>query len=156
MSSVVRSPKQTPSNFFWSHGAYIYTLDYLKAWFRGEDDSSYTGPVPTYRENFILFDTEENLSNATYDLLQNENPNSNYTYEAQSYNTHLDMGKTIYIGVVGSESRMLTMSLIKILASYNVGDIGKTGYGLTAMNLPLPITLDWSGDVEVNLFRAGV
>jgi len=150
----MRAPKQTPSNFLWSHGAYIYTLDYLKAWFRGDISGSYSGPEPIYRENFILFDTEANLSAATFDLLDQEN--DNYTYEAQSYNTHLDMGKTLYIGVVGGESRMLTMSLIKIQASYTIGDIGKTGYGLTAMNLPLPITYDWNGRVEVNLFRAGI
>ena len=152
MSSVVRSLKQTPSNFFWSHGAYIYTLDYIKAWFKGEGSSTYTGPEPTYSGSLILFDTEENLSNATYDLLYYD---ANYSYYAESYTTHLDMGKNIYIGVVGGESRMLTMSLIKIQAS-NSSEIGKTGFGLTAMNLPLPIAVDWDGDVDVDLFRAGI
>jgi hypothetical protein len=156
MSSVMRSLKQTPSNFFWSHDAYIYTLDYLKAWFRGEGDSNYSGPVPTYTGNFILFDTEENFDNATRELLDVDN--ENYSYFAEGYTTHRDMGKTIYIGVVGGESQMLTMSLVKVQSNSTLANIGKTGYGLSAMNLPATIAEEWedSNDVEVNLIRGGV
>jgi hypothetical protein len=71
------------------------------------------------------------------------------------------MGKNIYIGVVGGESSMLTMSLIKIKSSTNddggdPADIGKTGYGLTAMNLPAAIAADWDGYIDVELIRGGI
>lgn len=150
MSSVVRSLKQTPSNFFWSHGADLWSLDDIKAAFRGQNGSNYGGPEPIYRGSLILFDTEEHFADATYELLYD----SNNTYYADGYNTCVDMGKNIYIGVVGGESKMLTMSLVKIQGT-NAGE-ARVGFGLTAMNLS-DYSLDWySNDINVDLIRGGV
>lgn len=150
MSSVMRIFKQTPSNFFWSHGADIWSLDDIKAAFRGQNNSSYSGPEPEYNGSFILFDTEEHFTDATYELLNN----SSNTYYADSYNTHTDMGKNIYIGVVGGESKMLTMSLVKIQGT-NAGQ-PRVGFGLTAMNLSDYSLNYYDGDIDVDLIRACV
>jgi hypothetical protein len=150
MSSVVRAPKQTPSNFFWSHGADLWSLDAIKAVFSG-DLSGYTGPAPVYNGNLILFDTEENFANATYELLDN----TSNTYYAEGYNTCTDMGKNIYIGVIGGESKMLTMSLVKIQGT-GVDGAPRVAFGLTAMNLSNYSLNVYDGDIDVDLFRAGV
>lgn len=150
MTSVMRTPKQTPSNFFWSHGADLWSLDDIKAAFRGQNGSSYSGPEPEYRGSMILFDTEAHFAEATYQLLYN----SSNTYYADSYNTHLDMGKNIYIGVAGGESKMLTMSLVKIQGT-NSGE-ARVGYGLTAMNLGDYSLNRYDGDIDVDLIRACV
>jgi hypothetical protein len=148
MTSVVRSPKQTASNFFWSHGADIWSLDDIKAAFRGQNGSGYAGPEPEYRGSMILFDTEEHFADATYELLYN----SSNTYYAVSYNTHTDMGKNIYIGVSGGESKMLTMSLVKLQGTSPSDP--RVGFGLTAMNLN-NYSLDYyDGDIDVDLIRA--
>ncbi len=146
MSSVLRSIKQTPSNFFWSHGANIWTLDDIKAAFRGEIGSGYSGPEPEYKPSFILFDTEEHFTEATYELLNDSTP----TYYADGYNTCTDMGKNIYIGVAGGESKMLTMSLVKIQGTNSVG------YGLTAMNLSNYSINYYEDNINVDLIRGGV
>lgn len=146
MSSVMRTIKQTPSNFFWSHGADIWSLDDIKAAFRGQNGSSYSGPEPEYNGSFILFDTEEHFADATSELFDD----SSNTYYADGYNTCTDMGKNIYIGVVGGESKMLTMSLVKIQGTNSVG------YGLTAMNVSEYTTNYYDEDVEINLIRGGV
>jgi len=150
MSSVTRYLKQTPSNFFWSHGADIWTLDDIKAAFRGQIGSGYTGPEPLYDGSLILFDTEAHFADATYQLLYN----SSNTYYADSYNTHIDMGKNIYIGVQGSDSKMLTMSLVKLQGTS--GGSPRVGYGLTAMNLSDYALNVYDGDIDVDLFRAAV
>ena len=150
MTSVVRAPKQTPSNFFWSHGADLWSFDDIQAAFRGENGSSYSGPEPEYRGSMILFDTEQHFADATYELLYN----SSNTYYADSYNTLLDMGKNIYIGVVGAESKMLTMSLVKIQGT-NAG-AARVGYGLTAMNLNDYSLNRYNDDIDVDLIRGGV
>ena len=150
MTSVLRTHKQTPSNFFWSHGADIWSLDDIKAAFRGQNGSSYSGPEPKYDGNFILFDTEEHFADATYELLNN----SDNTYYADSYNTHTDMGKNIYIGVVGRESKMLTMSLVKIQGT-NAG-APRVGFGLTAMNLSDYSLNYYDGNIDVDLIRGCV
>jgi hypothetical protein len=146
MSSVMRTIKQTPSNFFWSHGADIWSLDDINAVFRGQNGSSYSGPEPKFNGSMFLFDTEENFTDATYELLNN----SSNTYYADSYNTCTDMGKNIYIGVIGGESKMLTMSLVKIQGTNTVG------YGLTAMNLSEYSINFYDGDIDVDLIRGGV
>jgi len=146
MSSVMRSYKQTPSNFFWSHGADLWSLDDIKAAFRGQNGSAYSGPEPEYKPSFILFDTEEHFTDATYELLYD----SSSTYYALSYNTCTDMGKNIYIGVAGGESKLLTMSLVKIQGTNSVG------YGLTAMNVS-EYTLDYyDEDIDVDLIRGSI
>ncbi len=150
MSSVLRSVKQTPSNFFWSHGADLWSLEDIKAAFRGERGSSYSGPIPEYNGNIILFDTEENFANATYQLLNN----SSNTYYADGYNTVVDMGKAIYIGVKDMDSKMLTMSLVKIQGTS--GGAARVGYGLTAMNLSDYSLSVYDGDIDIDLMRAGV
>ena len=147
MTSIMRAPKQTPSNFFWSHGADLWSLDNIKAAFRGENGSSYSGPEPEYRGSMILFDTEVHFADATYQLL---NISTN-TYFADGYNTCLDMGKNIYIGVVGAESKMLTMSLVKIQGT-NAG-AARVGYGLTAMNLNDYSLNFYDGDIDIDLIR---
>jgi len=148
MSSVMRSRKQTPSNFFCSHGADLWSLDDIKAAFRGENGSGYAGPEPEYRGSMILFDTEEHFADATYELL-NE---SSSTYDSDGYNTHTDMGKNIYIGVSGSESKMLTMSLVKIQGTSPSDP--RVGFGLTAMNLSNYSLNYYDGDIDVDLIRA--
>lgn len=150
MTSVMRTYKQTPSNFFWSHGADIWSLDDIKAAFRGQNGSSYSGPEPEYNGSIILFDTEEHFADATYELLNN----SSVTYYADGYNTHTDMGKNIFIGVSGSESKMLTMSLVKIQGT-NAGQ-PQVGFGLTAMNLSDYSLSVYDGDIDVDLIRGGV
>ena len=143
MTSVGRIIKQTPSNFFWSHGARVYTLDDIKSAFRGENGSGYSGPQPEYAGSMILFDTEANFSDATYELFVDYiNP-----LYADSYMTHQDMGKNIYIGVKGGESRMLTMSLIRLQGT------DTTAYGLTAINVSAAVYSDYGGDVDVDLIR---
>ncbi len=151
MSSVFRAVKQTPSKFFWSHGADIWTLDDIKAAFRGQINSGYSGPEPEYTNNFILFDTEENFKLATYGLLNN----SDNTYYADGYNTHIDMGKNIYIGVKDTDSQMLTMSLVKLQGS-GPGGVIQVGYGLTAMNVSQYVLTYYDDNVDVDLFRGGV
>jgi len=140
----MRSYKQTPSNFFWSHGADIWSLDDIKAAFRGQNGSGYSGPEPEYKPSFILFDTEENFTVAMYELLYN----SSRTYYANSYNTHTDMGKNIYFGVAGGDSKLITMSLVKIQGTNDVG------YGLTAMNLSAYSFDYFDDDIDVDLIRA--
>ena len=158
MSSVLRAPKQTPSNFFWSHGADLWSLDNIKAVFSGlvkvetnpVNNTSYTGNKPEYRGSMILFATEAEFAAATYQLLNN----SVNTYYADGYNTCVDMGKNIYIGVAGGESKMLTMSLVKIQGTN--ADGARVGYGLTAMNLSDYSLNVYDGDIEVDLIRGGV
>jgi hypothetical protein len=144
MSSVLRFTKQTPSNFLWSHGADIWILDDIKAAFRGENGSSYSGPQPEYYGNLILFDSEANFADATYELFVD----SSNTYYADGYNTVIDMGKNIYIGVKGNESKMLTMSLVKLQGTSGSG--ARVGYGLTAMNVSDYVLNEYDEDVEVN------
>jgi hypothetical protein len=143
MSSILRAPKQTPSNFFWSHGADVWSLDDIKAAFKGQNGSGYSGPEPEYSGSLILFDTEEHFADATYELLYD----SSNTYYAESYETHRDMGKTLYMGVKGGESKILTFGLLKVNGTTNVG------YGLTSMNLSPYINNFYDGDIEVDLIR---
>ncbi len=146
MSSVLRAPKQTPSNFFWSHGADLWSLDAIKAVFNNMSGA----PAPEYRGSMILFDTEAHFADATYQLLNN----TSSTYNADGYNTCIDMGKNIYIGVAGGESKMLTMSLVKIQGT-NAG-APRVGYGLTAMNLSDYSLNEYDGDIDVDLIRGCV
>jgi hypothetical protein len=152
MSSVLRSKSQTPSTFFWSHGADIFDLDAIKAAFRGENGSNYSGPEPEYSGNFILFDTEEHFADATYELLFD----ASNTFYAESYVTVKDLGKNLYIGVKGKDSQMLTMSLVKA----NGNDAGTSsfgiGYGLTAINVSNYVDNYYDGDIEIDLIRGGV
>ena len=150
MSSVMRSRKQTPSSFFWSHGADLWSLDDIKAAFRGQNGSEYSGPEPEYRGSMILFDTEEHFADATNELLFDSTP----TYYADGYNTCTDLGKNIYIGVSGGESKMLTMSLVKIQGT-NPSD-PRVGFGLTAMNLSNYSLNYYNEDIDVDLIRACV
>ena len=150
MSSVMRSYKQTPSSFFWSHGADIWSLDDIKATFRGQRSSTYSGPEPEYNGSMILFDTEEHFADATYQLLQN----SANTYYADGYNTCTDMGKNFFIGVVGVESKMLTMSLVKLQGTTVDGP--RVGFGLTAMNLSDYSLNIYDGDIDIDLIRGCV
>jgi hypothetical protein len=121
-------------------------LDDIKAAFRGENGSGYAGPEPEYRGSMILFDTEEHFADATNELLNDSVP----TYFADGYRTCTDMGKNIYIGVSGGESKMLTMSLVKIQGDPRVG------FGLTAMNLSNYSLNYYNEDIDVDLIRACV
>jgi hypothetical protein len=144
MTSISRSFKQTPSNFLWSHGADLWSMEDIKAAFRGENGSTYSGPEPEYADSMILFDTEEHFQDATYELIVD----SNNTYYADSYMTHQDMGHNIYIGVKGAESRMLTMSAVRVQGTTNVG------FGLTAVNVSKSVADYYGEDVDVDLIRA--
>jgi hypothetical protein len=121
-------------------------MDDIKAAFRGQNGSSYSGPEPEYHDSIILFDTEEHFQDATNELLVD----ADVTYVADSYNTHKDMGKNIYIGVKNAESRMLTFSLIRINGTNN------TGYGLTAINVSAAVLSYYDEDIDVDLMRGGV
>lgn len=144
MSSLLRGYAQPTSNNIWSHGANLYDLDAIKAAFRGENGSGYSGPEPEYADNIILFDTLDNFNYATYELFYNAD---NTTY-ADSYIAHRDMGKRLYIGVKGSESRMIIMGLIKVANSVNV-----TAYGIIGLNISESTTNYWDGDIDVDLIR---
>ena len=141
MTSIMRAPKQTPSNFFWSHGADLWSLDAIKAVFNNLSGV----PAPEYRGSMILFDTEAHFAEATYTLLDD----TVSTYDAEGYTTCIDMGKNIYIGVAGGESKMLTMSLVKIQ-----GGLARVGYGLTAMNVSEYTLNYYDEDIDVDLIRA--
>jgi hypothetical protein len=141
MTSIMRAPKQTPSNFFWSHGADLWSLDVIKAVFNNVSGV----PAPEYRGSMILFDTEAHFTEATYQLLNN----TLRTYYAEGYTTCIDMGKNIYIGVAGGESKMLTMSLVK-----NQGADLHVGYGLTAMNVSEYTWIYYDENIELDLIRA--
>ena len=121
----------------------MYTLDDIKSAFRGENGSGYSGPQPEYAGSMILFDTEANFTNATIGLLVD------YTSSlyADSYMSHQDMGKNIYIGVKGGESRMLTMSLLRLQGT------DTTAYGLTAVNVSAGVYSYYDGDVDIDLIR---
>ncbi len=142
MSSVLRSYAQTPSKFFWSHGADLWSLDDIKAAFRGQNGSSYSGPEPEYSGSMILFDTEDNFKDATYELLNN----SSNTYYAQSYWTHKDMGKDLYIGIKGATSHII-MSLVGLAGEEGVG------YGLTGVSVNKTINDYYDEDIDVDLIR---
>jgi hypothetical protein len=148
MSSILRSVKQTPSNFFWSHGADLWSMDDIKAAFRGERDSGYSGPEPEYADSIILFDTEAHFQEATFELIYD----SINTYFADSYMVHQDMGKNIYIGVKGAESRMMTLSAVRVQGTTNVG------FGLTAINVSKSVydyyENESEGGLSIDLIRA--
>lgn len=145
MSSVLRSVAQKSSKFFWvpGTGADLWSLDDIKAAFRGENGSGYSGPEPEYRDNYILFATEDDFKVATYELLYE----SSNTYYASNIMVHKDLGKDIFIGVNGIDSQMLTMSLVGISGSLN------RGYGLTAMNVSEVVYDYYDGDIDISIVR---
>ncbi len=144
MSSVLRSIAQKPSKFFWSRGAYIWTMDDIKAVFNAGSGGGETWAIPEYVDNYILFATEDDLKYATYHLFYDGEYN---TYYASSDQAHKDLGKDIFIGVKGMDSQMLTMSLVGLAGSLN------RGYGLTAMNPSETVYSYYDGDIDVDLSR---
>jgi hypothetical protein len=156
MSSVTRFTKQTPSTYFWSHGADIWYYNTIVNVFNGTT-GSYSGPAPTYIGNVILFDTDQHLYEATNQLF-NVIGNDSYL---DGYNTAKDLGKRLYIGVNGStstESQMFTLSLAGGRDN-DYEDRVQFGYGITAMNLSQTVHdlyTDNGGLPEINLFRGGV
>ena len=105
MSSVIRFIKQTPSAYFWSHGADTWTYETIVNVFNGTT-GNYSGPVPKYNSNIILFDTEQHCYDATNELFNNVGND----YYFDGYNTVQDLGKRIYIGVSNIDSQMFTLS----------------------------------------------
>ncbi len=152
MTSVLRSIKQTPSNFFWSHGANAWYYETIVNVFNGE--GAYTGPAPQYIGNVIVFDSEQNCYDATNELFNTISTDAYF----DGYNTVQDLGKRIYIGVQGIESQMFTLSLGHARDS-GFEDPLKTAYALTAMKLSQTIHdlfADNSGLPDIDLMRGGV
>ncbi len=155
MTSVLRSIKQTPSAFFWSHGANAWYYDTIVDVFKGDGTKgTYAGPAPTYVGNVILFDNEDHFYEATNELFDNVSTDAYF----DSYNTAQDIGKRIYIGVQGIESQMFTLSLARA-RDYGTGEEFKTAYALTAMKLTQYVNdsfMDSDSLPSIDLFRGGV
>ena len=153
MSSVTRFIKQTPSTYFWSHGADTWTYETIVNVFNGTT-GTYSGPAPQYNGNIILFDTEQHCYDATNELFNNVGDD----YYFDSYNTVQDLGKRIYIGVTNIDSQMFTLSFGRARDD-GFGDVLHSAYGITAMKLSQGIHdlfTDNGGLPSIDLFRAGV
>ena len=104
MSSVGRQISQRPTNSLSNYLSYACGIDTLKAQFSGYN--------PTYVDSFILFDTEADFIgaiNALYEYLFGNSA----TYQMAYGFAVMDLGKKLYIGLKGGESKLLTFTYIK-------------------------------------------
>lgn len=117
MSSVLASFAQTPSRTLWSEdGPYIHTFANFQSAF-----ASYN---PVNNGNIFLFANDTDLGSAVNDLENNYTGNS-----SDSHVSLLDLGKKVYLGVVGGNSTVFTYNLVRIESgSYS----GEVYYVLTA------------------------
>ena len=113
MSSVGRYLSQTPSRSLISYESYIITLAAMQGVFSGQDylaGHQYTGATPTYSDDFILFDNEVDLGNAIQSLERLLYSTSTWTAD---YVPVIDLGKKLYLGVQGGESKVFTLSYVR-------------------------------------------
>ena len=121
MSAVGRYYLQTPSRSLISYESYIITLADMKSVFSGEHYEAghqYTGAVPTYAGNFILFNNETELGSAIQSLERFLHTTNTWTTD---YIPLVDLGKKLYLGVKGGESRIFTYSYIKVTRGFGAG-----------------------------------
>ena len=116
MSSQGRFYSQRPSrSLLISSSAVGCSFDTIKAAFNGNDSLvGYTGTTPQYVGNLILFDTEENLLSAIRSLQEYLVGNTG-TYSLGVYYV-TDLGKKLYLGVLGGDSQLVTFSYVKPLS----------------------------------------
>jgi hypothetical protein len=143
MSSVLRGFAQTPSRTFTvgDNTAYGYTFAQIQQYFASNN--------PEYVGNVILFNSEQNLGNAIFNLEDAEIGTSASTYSSVS-----DMGKKLYIGVKGGRSDIFVFTLGKINSdNSNAGLVRYFNTAINYMSGELQTALNGRGDIDI--FRGG-
>jgi len=136
MSSVLRSFSQTPSQTLWSEdGPYLQTYQSF--------ESAFASYNPSYVGNLILFKSEADLGDAVYDLEDSSPP------EASSHVSLLDMGKRVYLGVSGGESRHFTYKLVRVENGAHRGEVYYVLAGVYQITPTIYNGLDGYGEVWV-------
>lgn len=109
MSSVIRSLAQVHNRYLMAEGgSYIHTYANMQ--------SAFAAYNPVYAShNIILFANDEDLGNAVRVLETGAD-------STDSHISLLDLGRKLYLGVVGGDSTLFTYSLIRVTrGSYNDG-----------------------------------
>jgi len=135
MSSVLRAFSQTPSQTIWSEdGPYIHTYQNFK--------NSFASKNPTYVGNIILFKNEGDLGDAVHDL-------ENSADDTDSHISLTDLGKKLYLGVVGGESRHFTYNLVRVERGQYKGQVYYVLTGVSDITPTIRNALDGYGEVYV-------
>jgi hypothetical protein len=136
MSSVLASFAQTPSRTIWSEdGAYIHTF--------ADFQSAFASYTPVNNGNIFLFANDDDLGNAVKDL---ENNTGNST---DSHVSLLDMGKKVYLGVVGGNSIVFTYNLVRVESGSYRGEVYYVLTGQNGISDATYSALDGYGEVYV-------
>lgn len=112
MSSVNRSYAQTPTNTIISYASYIVTFEDMQSVFSGNlsaPGKEYTGAVPVYLGNLVLFKNDEDLAEAIISL-------ENYLFDESLYTSNYtalrDLGEKLHLGIQGGDSKLFTYNLV--------------------------------------------
>jgi len=141
MSSVIRSLAQVHSRYLLSEdGPYIHTY--------ADMQSAFASYNPVYAShNIILFANDDDLGHAIKALEIAAADINQYT---DSHVSLLDLGRKLYLGVVGEDSTLFTYSLVRVTrGSFNDGGAYFVLTGAGPLSPETTTALDSYGEIYV-------